>query len=125
MMADRRVRLLLPQEEFISIHDIACLAPPGKSKVVVVLHDGTQKVTHEDPELVYDRIGDELFDCANRKSRIMVARSAIQGIGKDGEGRDILLMEPQPSFVIFPDEDGIKMIRSRHYDDEPALKADK
>ena len=125
MMADRRVRLLTPAEEFVSIHDIACLAPQGKGKVVVLLNDGTQKTTLEDPELVYDRIGDELFDCANRKSRIMVARSAIQGIGKDGEGRDILLMEPQPSFVIFPDEDGIKMIRSRHYDDEPALKADK
>ena len=125
MMADRRVRLLLPQEEFVSIHDIACLAPQGKSKVVVVLHDGTQKVTHEDPELVYDRIGDELFDCANRKSRIMVARRAIQGLGKDTEGRDILLLEPQPNFPIFPDEDGLKMVRSRHFDDEPALNTNK
>ena len=89
--------------------------------MVVVLNNGTHKTTIEDPELVLDRIGDELFDCANRKSRIMVARHAVQGIGKDKEGRDILLLEPQPDFTIFPDEDGIKMVRSRHFDDEPAL----
>ncbi len=122
MMADRRVRLLTPDEEFVSIHDIACLAPQGKSKVVVLLNDGTKKTTLESAELLFDRIGDELFDCANRKSRIMVARRAVQGVGKDKEGRDILLMEPQPDFSIFLDEDGIKMVRSRHFDDEPALK---
>ena len=125
MMADRRIRLLTPQEEFVSIHEIACLAPQGKGKVVVVFNDGTKKVTFEDPELVLDRAGDELFDCANRKSRIMVARHAVQGLGKDAEDRDILILDPQPDFAIFPDEDGIKMVRSRHYDDEPALKADK
>ena len=124
MMADRKVRLLCPAEEFVSIYDIACLAPQGKGKVVVVFNDGTQKTTHEDPELVLDRIGDELFDCANRKSRIMVARRAIQGLGKDAEGRDILLLEPQPDFAIFPDEDGLKMLRSRQFDDEPALKSE-
>ena len=121
MMADRQIRLLLPAEEFVSIHDIACLAPQGKNKVIVVLHDGTKKISHESADLVYERIGDELFDCANRKSRIMVARRAVQGLGKDAEGRDILLLEPQPDFTIFPDEDGIKMVRSRHFDDEPAL----
>lgn len=121
MMADRMVRLLTPQEEFVSIHNIACLAPQGKGKVVVVMTDGTKKVTREDPELVLDRVGDELFDCANRKSRVTVARSAIQGLGKDADGRDILLLEPQPDFAIFPDEDGLKMVRSRHFDDEPAL----
>jgi len=121
MMSDRRVRLLTPQEEFVSIHEMVCLAPQGKGKVVVVLNDGTKKTTIEDPELVLDRIGDELFDCANRKSRIMVARRAVQGLGKDKEDRDILLLEPQPDFAIFPDEDGLKMVRSRHFDDEPAL----
>ena len=125
LMTDRRIRLLTPEEQFVSIHNIVCLAPQGKAKVVVVLTDGTRLTTLEDPELVLDRAGDELFDCANRKSRIMVARHAIQGIGKDAEGRDILLLEPQPDFAIFPDEDGIKMVRSRHFDDEPALKADR
>lgn len=121
MMADRRIRLLTPNEQFVSIHDIVCLAPQGKGKVVVTLANGDKLTAVEDPELVLDRIGDELFDCANRKSRVMVARHAIQGLGKDSEGRDILLLEPQPDFPIFPDEDGLKMIRSRRYDDEPAL----
>lgn len=122
MMADRRVRLLTPDEEFVSIHDIVCLAPQGKGKVVIILRDGSKVVTHESADLLYERIGDELFDCANRKSRVMVARRAIQGLSKDAEERDILLLEPQPDFPIFPDEDGIKMVRSRHFDDEPALK---
>lgn len=120
-MLDRRVRLLTPAEEFVSVHQIAALAPQGKSKVMVVMNDGTEKSTLESADLLYERIGDELFDCANRKSRIMVARRAVQGTGKDVEGRTILLMEPQPSFAIFPDEDGLKMVRSRQYDDEPVL----
>ncbi|MBR1785003.1 MAG: hypothetical protein IJ760_06165 [Bacteroidales bacterium] len=122
MMADRRVRLLTPQEEWVSIHEIACMAPQGKRKVLVVMNDGSEKVASESADVVYDRIGDELFDCANRKSRIMVARRAVQGTGTDAEGRIILIVEPQPSFAIFPDEDGQKMVRSRQYDDEPVLK---
>ena len=122
LMLDRRIRMLLPEEKFLSIHDIICLAPLGKNRVTLLLDDGSKLITHESADLVYERIGDELFDCANRKSRIIVARHAVQGIGKDTEGRDILLLEPQPDFAIFPDEDGIKMVRSRHFDDEPALK---
>ncbi len=125
MMLDRQIRLLLPAEEFLSIHDIVCLAPMGKNKVTILLRDGTTKVTQESADLVYERIGDELFDCANRKSRILVARQHVQGLGKDAEGRDILLLDPQPDYTIFPDEDGIKMVRSRHFDDEPALDSEK
>ena len=120
-LADRRIRLLLPQEEFVSVFDIICLAPQGKNKVSITLSDGTKRLTLESADLVYERIGDELFDCANRKSRIMVARRAVQGLDKDADGRNILLLDPQPDFVIFPDEDGIKMVRSRHFDDEPVL----
>lgn len=121
-MADRRIRLLLPQEEFVSIHDIVCLAPLGKNKVNLLLNDGTKLVSHESADLVYERLGDEIFDCANRKSRIMVARRAVQGVGKDADDRDILLLDPQPDFPVFLDEDGLKMVRSRHFDDEPALE---
>ena len=122
MMADRRIRLLTPQEEWLSIHEIACLAPMGKNKVSITLNDGTKKEAIENADAVLERVGDELFDCANRKSRIMVARRAVQGIGSDADGRSILIMEPQPDFPIFPDEDGQKMVRSRHFDDEPVLK---
>ena len=121
LMLDRRIRLLLPQEEFVSVYDIVCLAPQGKNKVTLLLNDGSKRLTLESADLVYERLGDELFDCANRKSRIMVARRAIQGLGKDADGREVLLLEPQPDYSIFPDEDGKKMIRSRHFDDEPVL----
>ena len=123
-MVDRRVRLLCPKEEFVSVHDIVALAPQGKNKVVVLLASGQEKTTLESADLFYERIGSEYFDCANRKSRIMVARRAVQGLGKDLDGRTILLLEPQPSFTIFPDEDGEKMVRSRRYDDDPVLKTE-
>lgn len=120
-LSDRKVRLLTPNEEFVSIFDIACLAPQGKAKVVIFLKDGTKKVTHESSEVVYDRLGNEAFDYANRKSRILVSRHCVQGIGKDREGRETLLLEPQPDFAIYPDEDGIKMVRSRQYDEDSPL----
>ena len=120
-LADRRIRLLTPNEEFVSIFDIACLAPQGKAKVVIFLKDGTKKVTNENSEVVYDRLGNELFDYANRKGRVLVSRHCVQGIGKDREGREILLLEPQPDFAIYPDEDGIKMARSRKFEDDSPL----
>lgn len=120
-LSDRRIRLLTPDEEFVSIFDIACLAPQGKAKVVLFLKDGTKKVTRESAEVVYDRLGNELFEYANRKSLILVSRPCIQGLGVDNEGREIIILEPQPDFSIFPDEDGIKMVRSRKYDDDSPL----
>ena len=123
-LTDRRILLMTPQDEYVSVFDIVCLAPQGKAKVVVVLKDGTKKVSREGADEVYDRLGNELFDYANRKSRVLVAREHVQGVSKDNEGRDILLLEPQPDFTIYPDEDGIKMARSRSYDlDSPLDKA--
>ena len=37
------------------------------------------------------------------------------------EGRTVLLLEPQPDFPIYPDEDGLKMVRSRQYEDDSPL----
>lgn len=120
-LADRRIRLLTPNEEYVSIFDMACLAPQGKAKVVVILKDGTKKVTHESTEVLYDRLGNELFDYANRKGRVLVSRHCVHGLGKDREGREILLLEPQPDFPIYPDEDGLKMVRSRQFEDDSPL----
>ena len=52
----------------------------------------------------------------------MVARDNVRGITKDKEGRETLLLEPQPDLVIFPDEDGLKMVQSRQFDDNSPLK---
>ena len=122
MMNDREIRLLCPEERFVSIHDIACMAAQGKAKTIVILRDGTKLTTLEPTDPVFSRAGDELFALANRKSRISVARSCIQGIGKDIENRDILLLEPQPDFAIFPDEDAVKMVQSIHFEEHPPLE---
>ena len=124
MMNDRQVLLVAPDSQYVSIHDMLCLAALGKGKVAVYLKDGSRLTALEPSDIVYNRLGNELLTLANRKSRIMVCRQCVQGVGKDNEGRDILLLEPQPDLVIFPDEDGIKMARSRHYDDHPLLQPD-
>ena len=121
-MNDREILLRLASgDRFVSIHDIACMAAQGNNKTLVVLKDGTKLVVKESNELVFNRAGDELFALANRKSRITVARRCVQGIGKDNEGREILLLEPQPDFAIFPDEDAMKMVRSLQYEEHPVL----
>lgn len=121
ILSDRKILLLAPEAQFTSIYDIACLAAQGKNRVVVVLTDGTKLIAQESADVVYDRLGNERFTLANRKSRIMVAREAAQRIGKDKEGREILIMEPQPDFAIFPDEDCIKMINAKQYDEHSPL----
>ena len=121
-MNDREILLRLATgDKYVSIYDIACMAAQGKNKTVVLLKDGTKLVANESNELVFNRAGDELFSLANRKNRITVARKSIQGIGKDKEGRDILLLEPQPDFVIFPDEDAVKMVHALQYDEHSPL----
>lgn len=120
-LQDRRVLLLTPNEEYVSVFEMVCLAPMGKAKTVVVMKDGTKKVTNENTEVVYDRLGNGVFDYANRKGRVLVAREQVQGVSKDAEGRDILLLEPQPDFPIYPDEDGMKMVRSRQYEKDSPL----
>ena len=120
-LMDRKILMLTPDVEYVSIFDMVCLMPQGKAKVVVVLKDGTQIVTRESADVVYDRLGNELFDFANRKSRVLVARQNVQGTTTDSEGRTVLLLEPQPSFPIYPDEDGLKMVRSRQYEQDSPL----
>ncbi|MBQ5401918.1 MAG: hypothetical protein IIU16_03280 [Bacteroidales bacterium] len=113
VMTDRKILLNTAKEKlYISIHDIACMAPRGNSKTLVFMTDSTEVVANEESDIVYNRAGGELFSLANRKNRIMVANSRVQGIGKDGEGREILLLEPQPPFAIFPDEDCHKLVES-------------
>ena len=124
-MNDRAILIRLDNgDRFVSIYDIACMAAQGKSKTVVLLKDGTKLVANESSELIFNRAGDELFAFANRKSRVSVARKCIQGIGKDKEGREILLLEPQPDFAIFPDEDALKMVHALQYDEHSPLLSD-
>lgn len=120
-LVDRRILLLTPSEEFISVFDMACLAPKGKAKTMVYLKDGSSKEARESSETIYDRIGNDFFSYANRKNRILVSLSCVQGIGRDNEGRDILLLDPQPDFPIFPDEDGVKLVRSIQYEKDSPL----
>ena len=122
IMSDREILLPCPEPRWVSIHDIACMAAQGKAKTIVLLRDGTKLTAQMAYDPVFSRAGDELFSLANRKSHVSVARSCVQGVSKDSEGRDILLLEPQPDFTIFPDEDAIKMVQSIHYEEHSPLE---
>ena len=112
VMRDKQVRLLVPEEMFVSIYDIYYMAPQGKNKTVVYLHDGTKLVDQEESERLYAHVGDGRFTLANKEARIMVATDLIVGTTHDSEGREILSLDPKPDFDIFPDEDCMKMLHS-------------
>lgn len=112
-MRDREVRLLLPEERWVSIHEINYMAPQGKKKTIVYLSSGTKLTDNEPAEVLYGRIGNELFTLANQESRIMVATNLIVGTTLDSEGREILSLDPNPDFKVFPDKDCMAMLRSK------------
>ncbi len=111
-LRDRRVRLLLPEERFVSIFNINYMAPQGNSKSVVYLQNGTKLIHHEGTDVLYGRVGGDRFTLANKEARIMVATDLIVGTTRDREGREILNLDPRPDFDVFPDEDCMKMLHS-------------
>lgn len=114
-MRDRQVRLLVPEERFVSIYDINYMAPQGKKNAIVYLTSGTKLIDQEDAELLYSHVGNERFTLANKEARIMVATDLIVGTTRDSEGREILSLDPKPDFDIFPDEDCMRMLKSLKY----------
>lgn len=114
-LRDRQVRLLLPEERFVSIYDIYYMAPQGKQKTIVYLSNGNKLVDMEPSELLYAHVGDGRFSLANREARIMVATNLIVGTTFDSEGREILRLDPRPDFNVYPDEDCQKMLKSLQY----------
>ncbi|MCR4659176.1 MAG: hypothetical protein K5650_02650 [Bacteroidales bacterium] len=120
-MADRKVLVLTPEPQYISIYDIVCLAPQGKNRVQVYLKDGGKVVSREPADNLFARIGNELFATANRKNRVLVSMRCVEGIGKDPDGRDVLTLTNPIDLTIFPDEDCIKMVQSRQYEEHSPL----
>ena len=88
------------------------MAPQGKKKTIVYLHDGTKLVDQEAAELLYGHVGNDRFSLANKEARIMVATDLIVGTTRDREGREILNLDPRPDFDVYPDEDCLKMLHS-------------
>ena len=111
-LLDRRVRLLLPEERFVSIFNIYFMAPQGNSKSIVYLSNGTKLLHHEGTDVLYGRVGGDRFTLANKEARIMVATDLIVGTTRDREGREILNLDPRPDFDVFPDDDCMKMLHS-------------
>ena len=111
-LRDRKVRLAIPEERYLSIYDINYMLPHGKNQTIVYLPDGTTLVDNEEPERLYAHVGDGRFTLANKEARIMVATDLIVGTTRDSEGREILSLEPAPDFIVFPDKDCLQMLHS-------------
>lgn len=116
LMVNRKVLMMVPDAQFISVFDIAYLVPKGQKKVMVYMLDGSTMTDNQSADDLYRRIGNNVLSLANKKARVMVAPSCLKGLTKDEEGRDILDVEPKPDFVIFPDEDCLKMLHSHQRD---------
>ncbi|MBO4502326.1 MAG: hypothetical protein J5707_01555 [Candidatus Methanomethylophilus sp.] len=112
---DRTVLILEGKTaHYKSIYKIAYVMPVGQNqkKAIVYLTDGSKVNATENPDDICNRLGDELFSVVNKKNRVVASTQCIKGIKKDSEGRDILDLDPEPSFVIFPDEDCIKLVQA-------------
>ena len=111
-LRDRKVRLAIPEERYLSIYDINYMLPHGKNQTIVYLPDGTTLVDNEEPERLYAHVGDGRFTLANKEARIMVATDLIVGTTRDSEGREILSLDPAPDFIVYPDKDCLQMLHS-------------
>lgn len=112
VMRDKQVRLLLPEERFVSIYDINYMVPQGKGRTLVYLSDGSRLVDQERAEQLYGHVGDGRFTLTNREARIMVATPLIVGTTRDNEGRVVLSLNPKPDFDVYPDDDCLRMLHS-------------
>ena len=99
---------------YLSIYKIAYVVPvgQGQKKAIVYLTNGTKITATENPDDITSRLGDELFSMVNKKNRVVASTQCIKGIKHDSDGRDILDLDPEPPFVIFPDEDCIKLVQA-------------
>ena len=112
-LADRKILIKTPNDEFISVFTIAYMMPKGLNQVIIYLNNGEKLITNQNADDLYRRLGNDILTLANKKSRIMVASHCIKGVTNDSEGREILDLDPRPDFDIFPDEDCMKMLHSR------------
>ena len=111
-LQDRKILVLQPEPVYVSVFKIACLVPKGKKQVTIYTKNGESVLSYEPADVLFGRLGDDIFTIVNRKSRIMADPSCILGLKKDSEGREVLEFEPQLPFDIFPDEDCQKLIKS-------------
>ncbi len=112
IMADRRILLHTPANNWQSIFGIAYIVPKGNMGALVYLNDGTKLTCTDTPDALNERIGHEQFVLIDRKNRVMANTSCIEGITHDEDGRAIVKLNPKPPFTIFPEEDCVKMIQS-------------
>ncbi|MBQ0016387.1 MAG: hypothetical protein KBT04_05335 [Bacteroidales bacterium] len=111
-LGDRKVRILRPEEAFMSVRDMAYLMPVGDKKVLLITREGEKITTYEPSDNLYYRLGNEFFFMANKKNRALVANDCVKGVITDIDGSYYLDLDPKPEFRIFPDEDCLKAVRS-------------
>ncbi|MBR1517552.1 MAG: hypothetical protein IJ620_05360, partial [Bacteroidales bacterium] len=111
-LQSRKIRIMTPEAQMISMYDIAYLMPKGQKKVLLYTVDGRSIDTYEPADNLYYRLGNEHFFLANKKNRTMVSMDCVRGIIREGgeDGGTYLDLDPKPNFKIYPDEDCIKAV---------------
>lgn len=118
MLLDKKVLIMAPNEQFVSAFSIAYFYPKGAQKTIIYMKDGKVLTAQEDIETIYHRLGNEQFMTVDKKNRIAANQNCIIGFTVDSEGRQILQLDPKPSFSVFPDEDCKKLVESLKRIDE-------
>lgn len=118
-LQDRKVLISTPERLYVSIFSIAYVYPKGKNSLSanVYMMDGKMYKCTETVADIHARIGMDIFQLVDKKNNVIANTACLQGLTKDAEGRQVLWLEPNLPFSIFPDEDCIKMIKSIQRED--------
>lgn len=123
-LSSRKILVTAPDKQYIDIADIAYLLPMQKM-VSLYRMDGSVLKCQEDISRLTDRIGLDNFIIVDSKKLIIANISCIKGLTRDAEDREILALDPKPSFDVFPDEDCKRMVQSFLRGDETMDDAQK
>ncbi|MCR4828960.1 MAG: hypothetical protein K5864_05800 [Bacteroidales bacterium] len=118
VLGDRKILIHVPQDQWVSIYAISYFMPKGSMGTMLYTNDGKKYSCRESIEELNGRVGQEQFVTVDKRNRVTANLSAINGLKASGDGRMILDLSPEPPFVIFPDDDCVKLIKSLKRIDE-------
>lgn len=118
VLGDRKILIHTPQEQWLSIFAISYFMPKGSMGSTLYTNNGKKYSCSDNIEDLNSRVGQEQFVTIDKRNRVTANVSAINGLKTSSDGRVILDLTPEPPFVIFPDDDCVKLIKSLKRTDE-------
>ena len=111
IMVSRKVLIYSDKPQMIDISDIAYFYPKGQ-KTIVITMQGETLIDNENSDILFGRLGSEYFVTLNKERKLVASYSCIKGFDVDEDGKQYVVLEPELSFRLYPDEDCMKLVKS-------------